>query len=95
MSAVIISFVQSIAVTKRIAYKRSYEVDSSLELIGIGFANLVGAMFQSYPTTGAIAQSAVADDVGAESGFASVITGFVSRIGLPVSLFLLHHPPLD
>jgi MFS superfamily sulfate permease-like transporter len=39
-------------------------------------------MFQCYPTTGTIAQSAAADGFGAETGIASVITGFVVMIVL-------------
>ena len=54
LSMVVISFVQSIAVSKRFAYKYSYEIDPSKELLGLGIANLVGSMFQSFPTTGAM-----------------------------------------
>jgi len=85
ISIVIVGFVQSIAVTKRIAYKRGYDIDSSQELISLGMANLVGGMFQSYPVSGAIGQSAVSDDVGAETGIASVVTGIVVMM---VLLFL-------
>jgi MFS superfamily sulfate permease-like transporter len=94
ISSVIISFVQSIAVTKRIAYKRGYEVDSSQELVSIGLANIIGSMFGSYPTTGAIAQSAVADEVGAETGFASVITGVVVMIVLLLLTSVFEYMPL-
>jgi hypothetical protein len=82
---VIVGFVQSIAIAKRIAYKRGYEIDSSQELISLGLANLVGSMFQSYPTTGCLGQSAINDDIGAETGVASVVTGLVVML---VLLFL-------
>ena len=84
-SIVVVGFVQSVAVAKRIAYKRGYDIDSSSELLGIGMANLVGAAFQSFPVTGALGQSAASDEVGAQTGVASVVTGVVVML---VLLFL-------
>jgi len=94
LSSVIISFVQSIALAKRIAYTHGYDVESSQELISLGLANLVGAMFQCYPTTGTIAQSAAADGFGAETGIASVITGFVVMIVLLLLTPVFQQMPL-
>jgi MFS superfamily sulfate permease-like transporter len=94
LSSVIISFVQSIALSKRMAYTHGYDVDSSQELISLGLANLVGAMFQSYPTTGAIAQSAAADDIGAETGIASVVTSLIVMLVLLFLTPVFQHMPL-
>jgi len=74
---VIISFVQSISISKKLAYKHDYEIDPSQELIALGMASLVGGIFNAYPTTGAMGQSAVNDDIGATSGVASIVTGLV------------------
>lgn len=82
---VIVGFVQSIAIAKRLAYKHSYEIDSSQELIALGMANLVGGAFQSYAVTGTLGQSAANDDTGAQTGLASVVTAAVVLI---VLLFL-------
>lgn len=85
ISMVIVGFVQSISIAKRLAYKHGYEIDSSQELIALGMANLVGGAFQSYPVTGALGQSAANDDTGAQTGLASVVTAAVVLI---VLLFL-------
>ena len=82
---VIVSFVQSIAISKRFAYKHGYEIDSSQELISLGMANLIGSVFQASPTTGAIGQSAVNDEIGAVTGVASFVTGLLVMV---VLLFL-------
>lgn len=82
---VIVGFVQSMAIAKRLAYKHNYEIDSSQELIAMGLANLVGGAFQSYPATGALGQSAANDDTGAQTGLSSVATAAVVLI---VLLFL-------
>jgi sulfate transporter 4 len=85
ISMVIVGFVQSISIAKRLAYKHGDEIDSSQELIALGMANLVGGAFQSYPVTGALGQSAANDDTGAQTGLASVVTAAVVLI---VLLFL-------
>jgi len=77
LSIVIVGFVQSFALSKHFAYKHGYEINSARELIGLGMANLVGGMFQSYPVTACLGQSAVNDGVGAQTGIASMVTGVV------------------
>jgi MFS superfamily sulfate permease-like transporter len=64
VSMVIVGFVQSISISKRLGYRRGYEVDPSQELIALGLANLMGGIFQAYPTFGAIGQTAVNDEIG-------------------------------
>jgi Sulfate permease family len=74
LSIVIVAFVQSFAIAKRMAYKHGYEVDANQELMALGIANFIGAMFQSYPTTGALGQSAINESVGAQTGLSSCVT---------------------
>jgi sulfate permease, SulP family len=81
----LVSYMESIAVAKAIANKRGYKVDSNQELIALGGANLGGAFFQSFPTTGGFSRTAVNDQSGARTTVASVITALL--IGLTV-LFL-------
>jgi SulP family sulfate permease len=76
---------ESIAVAKAIANKRGYKVDANQELIALGGANLGGAFFQSFPTTGGFSRTAVNDQSGARTTIASVITAVL--IGFTV-LFL-------
>ncbi len=49
---------------------------------GLGWANLAGAAFNSYPTTGSFARSAVAKYTGAKSGLAGVVTAGLVGITL-------------
>ena len=57
ISIVIVGFMESIAIAKTLASKHKYEIDSSKELIGLGMANFVGSVFQSYPVTGSFSRS--------------------------------------
>ena len=47
-----VNFMESIAVAKAIASKEKYKIDANRELIGLGFANIVGGFFRAYPVRG-------------------------------------------
>ncbi|MEX1062159.1 MAG: sulfate permease, partial [Balneolaceae bacterium] len=89
----LVSYMESVAVAKAVANKRGYKIDSNQELIALGGANIGGALFQSFPTTGGFSRTAVNDQAGARTTLASVITA--SLIGLTVLFLtpLFHHLP--
>jgi SulP family sulfate permease len=71
----LVSFMESIAVAKAIQAKhKNYKVSANQELIALGAANIGGAFFQSYPTTGGFSRTAVNDQAGAKTGLASIIS---------------------
>ncbi|WP_020402749.1 SulP family inorganic anion transporter [Gracilimonas tropica] len=84
----LVGYMESIAVAKAIANKRGYKVDPNQELIGLGVANIGGALFQSYPTTGGFSRTAVNDQAGASTGMASIISAVI------ISLTVLFLTPL-
>ena len=84
-SIVIVGFMESIAIGKQLASKHKYELDSSLELIGLGMSNFCGAIFNSFPVTGSFSRSAVNNESGAKSGISGVVTATI--VGL-VLLFM-------
>ncbi|AEL24213.1 SulP family inorganic anion transporter [Cyclobacterium marinum] len=85
----LIAFMEAISVAKAIEEKHSdYKVDSNQELIALGTANVLGSLFQSYPTTGGFSRTAVNDQAGAKTGVAPVVSALV------VGLTLLFLTPL-
>ncbi|MEO1713794.1 MAG: sulfate permease, partial [Bacteroidota bacterium] len=71
----LVGFMQSIAVAKAIQSKhKNYKVVANQELIALGLSNVVGSFFQSFPVTGGFSRTAVADQVGAKTGVASLIS---------------------
>lgn len=94
ISMVVVGFVQSISISKRLGYRRGYDVDPSQELVALGLANLVGSMFQAYPTSGAMGQSAVNDEIGAETGVTSIVTGLVVMCVLLFMTPIFEYMPL-
>ncbi|MEX0661297.1 MAG: solute carrier family 26 protein [Balneolaceae bacterium] len=73
----LVGYMESIAVAKTIANKHGYKVDPNQELIGLGIANIGGALFQSYPTTGGFSRTAVNDQAGSNTGMSSIISAGV------------------
>lgn len=84
-----IGFMESIAVAKAIqAKQKDYKISANQELIGLGMANIGGAFFQAFPTTGGFSRTAVNDQAGAKTGLASIISALL------IALTLLFLTPL-
>ena len=83
-----IDVLESVSVASALAFKAGYRLNNTQELVALGLANMLGAAFNCYTTTGAFARSAVNADVGATSQ----VSGMVG--GLAVMLVLLFATPL-
>ena len=89
MTLALIAFMEAISVAKAIEEKHKLnEVKPNQELIALGLSNVVGALFQSYPTTGGFSRTAVNDQAGANSTLSSFISAAI------VGLTLLFLTPL-
>ena len=89
MTLALIAFMEAISVAKAIEEKHKLnEVKPNQELIALGLSNVVGALFQSYPSTGGFSRTAVNDQAGANSTLASFISAAI------VGLTLLFLTPL-
>jgi SulP family sulfate permease len=89
LTLALIAFMEAISVSKAIEEKQNeYEIDSNQELIALGTSNIIGSLFQSYPTTGGFSRTAVNDQAGAKTGIAPLISALV------VGLTLLFLTPL-
>ena len=88
LTLALIAFMEAISVAKAIEEKKDYSIDPNQELIALGTSNIIGSLFQSYPTTGGFSRTAVNEQAGAQSGLASIISAMV------VGLTLLFFTPL-
>ncbi len=79
----LIGFMEAISIAKSIEVKHNdYKVKPNKELIAIGFGNIVGSFFQTYPATGGFARTAVNDQSGAKTPLASLIAALVVALSL-------------
>lgn len=92
--AVLICFIdicESISIAKALAQKNKYQLNATQELRGLGLANLAGAMFQCYTTTGSFSRSAVNNAVGAKTPLANFVTGIIVMMTLLVLTPIFTH----
>lgn len=83
MTISIVAFMEAYSVAKAIeAKKKNYKVIPNQELIGLGAANLIGSLFQSYPVTGGFSRSAVNHQSGANTPLASVVSAVLVALTL-------------
>ena len=80
----VIDMCESMAIAKALAAVNKYRLKATQELRGLGIANIAGAMFNSYTTTGSFSRSAVNNDVGAKTPLSNFITGILVLIVLVV-----------
>lgn len=89
----IVGFLESIAVAKKIASAKRYEIDANKELVGLGLANLVGAFFKAMPVTGGFSRTAVNNNAGANTGLAAIITAMLIGFALLFLTPLFYYIP--
>jgi sulfate transporter 4 len=80
----LIDVLESISIAKSLAIKNRYELNATQELRGLGIANLVGAAFNCYTTTGSFSRSAIMDTVGARTQLAGLTGGIIVMLTLLV-----------
>ncbi len=86
LTVTLIGIVESIGIAKVIQAKHGdYEIRPNQELLALGISKIGGSFFQAIPSSGSFTRSAVNNEAGAKSGFASIFTALI--IGLTL-LFL-------
>lgn len=86
LTLALIAFMEAISVAKAIEEKeKSNRLRSNQELIALGMANIIGSLFQAYPTTGGFSRTAVNYDSGAKTGVSALFSAGI--VGLTLLFF--------
>lgn len=94
LTLALIAFMEAISVAKAMEEKHgNHTVDANQELLALGTANMVGSLFQSYPTTGGFSRTAVNDQAGARTGVAPLISALVVGLTLLFLTSFFYHLP--
>lgn len=79
----LIAFMEAISVAKAVEEQdKTDELRPNQELIALGLSNVLGSLFQSYPTTGGFSRTAVNHQTGARSPLALFFSALVIGITL-------------
>jgi sulfate permease, SulP family len=68
----LVSFIETLSISKIMAGRTGRRVDANRELISLGLANLGGGFFQCYPAAGSLSKSSVSYQAGAKSQLAAL-----------------------
>jgi SulP family sulfate permease len=94
LTLALIAFLEAISVAKAIEIKEKKEtINPNQELIALGTANILGSLFQSYPTTGGFSRTAVNHQSGAKTGIASLISAALVALTLMFFTDWFYHLP--
>ncbi len=74
MLMALIGMVQNIAMAQALAIKRRERVNANDELLGLGSANLVAAIYGGMPVGGGVSRSALNVSAGAQSPLATIVS---------------------
>lgn len=81
----LVSFTSGVLTAKSFARRNGYSVDANQELKGFGAGNLVSALAQGFPVTGADSRTAVNNAMGGKTQMTGVVAGLTMLL---VLLFL-------
>ncbi|MDO3695510.1 solute carrier family 26 protein [Wenyingzhuangia sp. chi5] len=95
LTLALVGYMEASSISKSLEEKNEdYEVDANQELVALGFSNMIGSLFQSYPSTGGFARTAVNHQAGAKTGIASLVAATVVGFTLLFLTPLFYYLPL-
>ena len=94
LTLALIAFMEAISVAKAVEEKeKTNYLNPNQELIALGSANIVGGLFQAFPTTGGFSRTAVNHDAGAKTGVAALFSAVVVGLTLLFFTSFFYHLP--
>ncbi|KAG6612349.1 Sulfate Permease (SulP) Family [Phytophthora cinnamomi] len=92
LTVVVVVFLSSIAMAKRLAIQRGEDINTDQELTGLGIASVVAGFFQAMPPTGGMSRTAV-NLLNAHTQLASIITCLIVILSLYTLTGALYYLP--
>lgn len=90
----ILGFIESISIAKWSEQNtRDHRVSANRELVAIGFANVFGAFFQSFPVTGSFSRTAINFQMGSKSQVSALVASAFILLTLLFLTPLFYHLP--
>ncbi|KAM9177712.1 sodium-independent sulfate anion transporter isoform 4-T4 [Mergus octosetaceus] len=89
----LMGLVETIAIAKAFASQNDYRIDPNQELLAMGFANVLGSFFSSYPVTGSFGRTAVNAQTGVCTPAGGLVTGALVLLSLAYLTSLFYYIP--
>lgn len=94
LTLALVQFMTITSLSKVLAKRHGYNIDSNQELISVGASNFTGSLFSSLPISASFSRSAAADDAGQKTPMANIITGFIIVLTLLFLTPVFYYLPL-
>eukprot|EP00667_Euglena_gracilis_P003201 EG_transcript_3207 len=91
----LIDLLESISIARSMAALNGYHLNPTAEIRGLGIANIVGACFNCYTTTGSFSRSSLTNAQGAKSQLAGIVTALCIMLVLLCLTGLFTYLPLN
>ncbi|WBX74850.1 solute carrier family 26 protein [Tenacibaculum pacificus] len=75
---VMVGYLEIISIGKTLEAKQDeYRISANQELVALGLSNIVGSLFQSYPTTSSFSRSAINEEAGGKTGVSAIVSALI------------------
>eukprot|EP00668_Euglena_longa_P046211 GGOE01061895.1.p1 GENE.GGOE01061895.1~~GGOE01061895.1.p1 ORF type:complete len:785 (+),score=210.54 GGOE01061895.1:32-2386(+) len=91
----LIDLLESISIARVMASLNGYHLNPTAEIRGLGIANIVGACFNCYTTTGSFSRSSLTNAQGTKSQLAGIVTALCMMLVLLCLTGLFTYLPLN
>ena len=91
---VMVGYLEIISIGKTLEAKQDeYRVRPNQELVALGLSNIVGSLFQSYPSTSSFSRSAINEEAGGTTGVSAIVSAIVVVLTLLFLTPVFYHLP--
>ncbi|WP_237276557.1 SulP family inorganic anion transporter [Tenacibaculum ovolyticum] len=94
VTLVMVGYLEIISIGKTLEAKQDeYRIRPNQELVALGLSNIVGSLFQSYPSTSSFSRSAINEEAGGKTGISAIVSVIIVILTLLFLTPLFYHLP--
>ncbi|QXP73411.1 solute carrier family 26 protein [Tenacibaculum sp. HL-MS23] len=94
ITLVMVGYLEIISIGKTLEAKQDeYRIRPNQELIALGLSNVVGSLFQSYPSTSSFSRSAINEEAGGKTGISAIVSVLIVVLTLLFLTPVFYHLP--
>ncbi|PKH50266.1 sodium-independent anion transporter [Tenacibaculum sp. Bg11-29] len=94
VTLVMVGYLEIISIGKTLEAKQDeYRIRPNQELVALGLSNIVGSLFQSYPSTSSFSRSAINEEAGGKTGVSAIVSVLIVILTLLFLTPLFYHLP--
>ncbi|CAM1349015.1 SulP family inorganic anion transporter [Tenacibaculum insulae] len=94
ITLVMVGYLEIISIGKTLEAKQDeYRIRPNQELVALGLSNIVGSVFQSYPSTSSFSRSAINEEAGGTTGVSAIVSVIIVVLTLLFLTPVFYHLP--